>query len=91
MQRYFSNKVSQLLSAIHRQLINGNRNLSKYCLHIPAARTATVWAVGLFLYYRVNDQLGESWSIYSLLQLAVIACKLTSLFSSDYLLFYIFV
>jgi len=53
---FLSVTVSKVMSAVHRQLIN-------------AARTISVWGVGLYLHYYVRESLGESWNNYSFLEL----------------------
>lgn len=52
-----ANIISLYLSATHRNLIN-------------ATRTIIVWIVSLFLYYEVDEQVGEQWTTYSPVQLA---------------------
>jgi hypothetical protein len=61
---FLSTTVSNLLSAVHRQLIN-------------ASRTVTIWAVQLFLYYQVKRSLGEDWTNWSFLQLCGFVCLLS--------------
>ena len=52
---FLSNQISKVLSAVHRQLVN-------------AARTVSVWCVGLVLYYYVDKNYGEALSLWSLME-----------------------
>lgn len=61
---FLGNKVSQVLSAIHRQFIN-------------AARTISIWIFFLIVHYSYDETKGESWSKWSFLQLAGFAIFLT--------------
>lgn len=48
----------QTLSAVHRQLVN-------------AARTVSVWLVGIILYYYVDPSYGEALNMWSIMEVCV--------------------
>jgi drug/metabolite transporter (DMT)-like permease len=68
IMNFLSQKITQLLSAVHRQLIS-------------SIRTLMVWGVDLVIYYFISRSLGESWETKtSLIELAGFCCLVLGTF-----------
>jgi len=68
IMNFLSQKITQLLSAVHRQLIS-------------SIRTLMVWGVDLVIYYFISRSVGESWNTEtSLIELAGFCCLVAGTF-----------
>jgi drug/metabolite transporter (DMT)-like permease len=68
IMNFLSQKITQLLSAVHRQLIS-------------SIRTLMVWGVDLVIYYFISRSVGESWETKtSLIELAGFCCLVAGTF-----------